>query len=349
MTRRITYRDAGVNIEAADAALRKVRDAVASTHRPEVLGHIGGYGGLFRLPSGYTNPVLVAASDGVGTKVLVAAAADMHSTVGVDLVAMTVNDLIVQGAEPLFFLDYVAMGRLEERVLEELIVGMAEGCRQAGCALLGGETAEMPGLYEPGHYDLAGTAVGIVEESQLISGESVREGNVILGLPSTGLHSNGFSLVRRVLLHEDMPSALESTDELGYPLAEELLKPTAIYVKAVQALIEATTVNGLVHITGGGFMENIPRVIPDKCKAIIQTNSWSRPKIFDLIQERAGLDKVEMYRTFNMGLGMLAIMPEDSFAEAQKALSEGGIAAPVVGMIEARRASEPAVILLEQA
>jgi phosphoribosylformylglycinamidine cyclo-ligase len=196
---------------------------------------------------------------------------------------------------------------------------------------------------------LAGTAVGIVEESQLISGESVREGNVILGLPSTGLHSNGFSLVRRVLLHEDMPSALESTDELGYPLAEELLKPTAIYVKAVQALIEATTVNGLVHITGGGFMENIPRVIPDKCKAIIQTNSWSRPKIFDLIQERAGLDKVEMYRTFNMGLGMLVILPEDSFPEAQKALSEGGIAAPVVGMIEARRASEPAVILLEQA
>lgn len=348
MTRRVTYRDAGVNIEAADAALRKVRDAVASTYRPEVLGHIGGYGGLFRIPSGYTNPILVATSDGVGTKVLVAAAAGVHSTVGVDLVAMTVNDLIVQGAEPLFFLDYIAMGHLEQRVVEELIEGMAEGCRQAGCALLGGETAEMPGLYEPGHYDLAGTAVGIVEESRLISGESVREGHVMLGLPSTGLHSNGFSLVRRVLLSGDMSGALESNVELGYPLVQELLKPTAIYVRAVQALIEAATVSGLIHITGGGFIENIPRIVPDKYKAVIQTDSWSRPQIYDLIQERAGLDKVEMYRTFNMGLGMLAILPEESVAAGQKALSEGGTSAPVVGVIKARRTGEPAVILSEQ-
>lgn len=345
MTRRVTYRDAGVDIDAAEAALKRVREAVVSTHRPEVLGPPGGFGGLFRLPEGYQEPVLVASSDGVGTKVLLAAAAGAHETVGVDLVAMTVNDLIVQGAEPLFFLDYVAMGRLEAGVLEGLIQGMVEGCRQAGCSLLGGETAEMPGLYEPGHYDLAGTAVGIVEESRIITGEAVSPGDVVLGLPSTGLHSNGFSLVRKVLLGDDPKAALESTSELGYPLGEELLRPTAIYVRPVRALIGAVPVRGLVHVTGGGFMENIPRVVPASLKTVIRTDGWERAPVFELIRQRAGLEEAEMYRTFNMGLGMLAFVPEGSAAEAREILSKEGVAAAVVGAVEARKKGEPAVVL----
>jgi phosphoribosylformylglycinamidine cyclo-ligase len=345
VTRRVTYRDAGVDIGAADAALRKAQKAIASTHRSEVMGRAGGFGGLFRLPEGYKEPVLVASSDGVGTKVLVAAAAGSHKPVGVDLVAMTVNDLIVQGAEPLFFLDYIAMGKLDPEVIEELIEGMAEGCRQSGCALLGGETAEMPGLYEPSHYDLAGTAVGIVERSLLITGESISEGDVILGLPSSGLHSNGFSLVRKVLLSGDPMAALESASELGYPLRDELMKPTAIYVQPVRALIEAVAVRGLVHITGGGFPENIPRVLPESYKASIHTGSWERPSVFDLIQERAGLDKEEMYRTFNMGIGMLAFIPEDSMEAAGNILAKEGLAAQVIGVVEARKIGEQAVNL----
>lgn len=341
----MTYRDTGVDIEAAGSALRKVKEVIASTHRPEVVGRVGGFGGLFRLPEGYEEPLLVAAADGVGTKVLLAAAAGSHASVGVDLVAMSVNDLIVQGAEPLFFLDYLAMGRLDEGIVEELIGGIAEGCREAGCALLGGETAEMPGLYEPGHYDLAGTAVGIVEAGRLITGESIEEGDVILGLPSTGLHSNGFSLVRKVLLGGDISQALESKKELGYPLGEELLKPTAIYVRPVLSLIKATAVRGLVHVTGGGFIENIPRTVPDKLKAVIQEASWERPSVFGLISERAGLDKAEMYKTFNMGLGMLAVVEEGSVREAQEALSKEGVAATVVGRVEARRQGEPHVVI----
>lgn len=341
----MTYRDAGVDIEAAEAALRKVKEVISSTHRPEVVGQVGGFGGLFRLPEGYEEPLLVAATDGVGTKVLLAAQAGRHDSVGIDLVAMNVNDLIVQGAEPLFFLDYLAMGRLDEKIVEELIGGVAEGCRQAGCALLGGETAEMPGLYEPGHYDLAGTAVGIVEASRLITGESIEEGDVILGLPSTGLHSNGFSLVRKVLLGEDIPEALESTEELGSPLGEELLKATAIYVRPVLSLIKTVAVRGLVHVTGGGFLENIPRIVPDKLKAVIQESSWERPPVFDLISERAGLGKAEMYRTFNMGLGMLVVVAEGSVGGAKEALSKEGVSAPVVGRVEARRSGEPHVVI----
>jgi phosphoribosylformylglycinamidine cyclo-ligase len=346
--RQWTYKKAGVDREAARAALDSTREAIESTFRPEVVGSLGGFGGFFHLPEKYEKPLLVASTDGVGTKVLVAAEAGRYRDIGVDLVAMNVNDILVHGAEPLVFLDYIAVGKLDPRVVEEIIKGVVEGCRQAGCSLIGGETAEMPDLYRPGHLDLAGTAIGVVERDKLITGETILEGYIILGLPSSGLHSNGFSLVRRVLLSENASRALSSTKELGYPLGEELLKPTAIYVRPVRALLESVQVHGLVHITGGGIVENVPRVLPDRCKAVIYKACWSWPSIFRLIQEKGKLEESEMFRTFNMGLGMLVIVPEESVSEAQMVLKRKGMEARVIGRIEARKEGEPSVVLAEE-
>ena len=297
------YKKAGVDIDAGEAVVEGIREAVRSTRRPEVLGGIGGFGGLFALGR-YEDPVLVSGTDGVGTKLLVAQRLGRHETIGVDLVAMCVNDIAVVGAEPLFFLDYFATGKLAPEVAVEVVRGIAEGCRQAGCALIGGETAEMPGMYGPGHYDLAGFSVGVVERSRLLDGSSISAGDVLVGLPSSGLHSNGFSLVRSIVDELDW----EAEHGLGAPLGEVLLTPTRIYVKEVLA---NTAAKGFVHVTGGGFYENLPRVLPPGLGCVVDKGSWEIPPIFGLLAEHGGLTERDLYRTFNMGIGMVAVMPPD--------------------------------------
>ena len=300
------YRAAGVDIAAGNEVVSRIKGAVASTHRPEVLSGIGGFGGLFSM-AGYRDPVMVSGADGVGTKLLVANRMDHHRSVGIDLVAMSVNEIIVSGAEPLFFLDYFATGKLSPDVAVEVVEGIAEGCRQAGCALLGGETAEMPGMYAPGHYDLAGFAVGVVERDALLTGEKISEGDLLVGLASSGLHSNGFSLVRRLV--DDLDWSEEHG--LGAPLGEVLLTPTRIYVKEV--LAARGSIKGLVHVTGGGFIENIPRVLPEGLGVEIDRGSWEIPPIFKLMERLGGLSEDELYTTFNMGIGLIAVVsPEDA-------------------------------------
>ena len=306
------YKDAGVDIDAGDAVVDGIRGAVASTRRPEVMGGLGGFGGLFAMPSGYRDPVLVSGTDGVGTKLLVAQALGRHTTIGVDLVAMCVNDIAVLGAEPLFFLDYFATGRLSPEVAVEVVAGIADGCRQAGCALVGGETAEMPGMYGPGHYDLAGFCVGVVERDQILDGSRIREGDALIGLPSSGVHSNGYSLVRKLVADLDW-----SEDHgLGAPLADVLLRPTRIYVRDLARLRADADVRGLVHITGGGFPGNIPRVMPAGLGARLDAGSWPELPIFRLLRERGGLSDADMHRTFNNGLGMIAVVPASEAAAA---------------------------------
>ncbi|MCL4499742.1 MAG: phosphoribosylformylglycinamidine cyclo-ligase [Chloroflexi bacterium] len=310
MTEEATYRQAGVDIEAGDRAVELMKKAVASTKRPEVIGGIGGFGGLFSLPSGYSEPVLVGATDGVGTKLKIAQALDKHDTVGVDLVAMCANDVLVQGAEPLFFLDYLATGKLEPEKAAEVVAGVAEGCRLAGCALLGGETAEMPGCYSPGEYDLAGFAVGIVEKSKLLDGSSLVTGDVLIGIASSGLHSNGYSLVRYLI--EKSGASLED-DFGGLSLGEELIKPTKIYVKALLPLVRRGLVKGMAHITGGGITNNLPRILPEGISASIKLGSWKVPPIFHYVRETGNISCDEMRSTFNMGIGMiLAVAAEDA-------------------------------------
>ena len=309
------YKDAGVDIDAGEAVVDGIREAVASTRRPEVLGGLGGFGGLFALAR-YRQPVLVSGTDGVGTKLLVAQRVGQHSSIGVDLVAMCVNDIAVSGAEPLFFLDYFATGKLEPEVTVEVVRGIAEGCRQAGCALVGGETAEMPGMYGPGHYDLAGFSVGVVERDEMLTGADIQAGDLLLGLASSGLHSNGYSLVRRIV--DDLDWDLEHG--LGAPLAEVLLTPTRIYVREMLAL--RARVKGWVHITGGGFYENIPRILPSGLGASVRRGSWPVPPIFELLARQGGLAERDLYRTFNMGLGMVAVA---SPGNAQAVLDAGAV------------------------
>ena len=310
------YREAGVDIAAADALVDKIKPLAASTHRPGVLGGLGGFGGLFAL-QGYDDPVLVSGTDGVGTKLLVAQVLGRHDTIGIDLVAMCVNDIVVSGAEPLFFLDYFATGKLAPAEAEQVVAGIAEGCRQAGCALLGGETAEMPGMYAPGHYDLAGFAVGAVERHEILDGSSVAPGWVLIGLPSDGLHSNGFSLVRKLLIEPgDLPFD-EDPSGLGCTLAEELLRPTRIYVRAVRDLAARFPIGAMAHITGGGLPGNLPRVLPEGCGARVTRGSWPLPPIFSLLVERGGLTENDLITTFNAGIGMvLAVPPEVADAVA---------------------------------
>ncbi|MDI3280837.1 MAG: phosphoribosylformylglycinamidine cyclo-ligase [Bacillota bacterium] len=338
-----SYRRAGVDLEAGYEVVRRVRRLAASTFRPGVLGEIGGFGGLFALDTGrWRKPVLVAGADGVGTKLKLASCLGRHNTVGIDLVAMCVNDVAVLGAEPLFFLDYFATGRLDPEVAEEVLSGIAEGCRQAGCALLGGETAEMPGFYGEGEYDLAGFAVGVVEEDQLWHPAAVRPGDQLLGVASSGLHSNGFSLVRRILAERNLP--LDGTPPgLERPLGEELLTPTRIYVRALLSLRGRVRVKAAAHITGGGFYENIPRALGPGCRAFIRKGSWPVPPIFPFLAEQGGLSEEDLFGTFNLGLGLVLVLPPEEVEKALALLAEAGERAYLVGQVAE---GEPGVELL---
>ncbi|KFZ40159.1 MULTISPECIES: phosphoribosylformylglycinamidine cyclo-ligase [Thermoactinomyces] len=326
------YKAAGVDIQAGNETVKRIKKHVQRTMRPEVLGNIGGFGGLFALKP-YEEPVLVSATDGVGTKLLIAMMMDKHDTVGVDCVAMCVNDIIVQGAEPLFFLDYLATGRLLPEQAEQVIKGIADGCEQAGCALIGGETAEMPGMYSSGEYDIAGFAVGVAEKKDLLPRKDIQEGDVLIGLASSGLHSNGFSLVRKVLLQDRKHSLHEEIPALGQTLGEELLTPTRIYVKTIWTLLREFTIKGMAHITGGGFVENIPRVLPEGACALIDRSSWEIPPIFSLIQKEGAIGIEEMYQTFNMGIGMVLIVPEEEAKAVLQAAGQLGEKAWVIGNI----------------
>lgn len=328
----LSYRDAGVDIDAGSRLVERIAPAVARTRRSEVMNGLGGFGGLFRFPrEAYRNPVLVATTDGVGTKLKLAVQAGRNADVGIDLVAMCVNDLVVQGAEPLFFLDYFASGRLDVGVAAEVVGGIARGCEIAGCALIGGETAEMPGVYQDGDYDLAGFSVGVVEADSLIDGSRVEPGDALIGIASSGPHSNGFSLIRKVLEQSGTPL----TQHLGdVPLADALLAPTRIYVQALQLLSGAADVRALAHITGGGLPENLPRVLPDQTVAAIEPGSWPVPPVFDWLARTGNIAWPEMYRTFNCGVGMVACVPADQAEEAIDALAAGGETAWRIGTVE---------------
>jgi len=339
-----TYRQAGVDIDAGDEFVRRITPIVRSTFRPEVLTDLGGFGGLFRFQaSKYTDPVLVSGTDGVGTKLKVAFLMNRHDTVGIDLVAMCVNDVAVSGAEPLFFLDYFATGKLAVATAEAVVRGIAEGCRQAGCALIGGETAEMPSFYPEGEYDLAGFAVGVVDRPKLIDGSTIHPGDVLIGLASTGLHSNGYSLARRVLL-EDAGYAIDSRlPELERPLGEVLLTPTRIYAKQILALAAEHPIKGIAHITGGGLTENLPRVFPKGCRAKIQRGAWPVPPIFAVLQAAGHVETEEMYRVFNMGIGLVLITAPENVKKVIARAKELGDEAYQIGEMTAGSADEPGV------
>jgi len=330
----LTYADAGVSIDAGNALVKAIGPLARSTSRPGAEVELGGFGGLFDLKAaGYRDPLLVAANDGVGTKLKLAIALDRHVGVGIDLVAMCANDLVVQGAEPLFFLDYFATGKLEPEVAEAVVASIADGCRQAGCALIGGETAEMPGMYAAGDYDLAGFCVGAVERGEVLEGSRVAPGDLIVGIASSGVHSNGFSLVRRIIDDRDWDLAAEAPFLPGVSLGEALLEPTRIYVKPLLPLVRDGLIHGLAHITGGGLVENIPRVLPNGARAEIAAASWEFPPLFALLQEGGAIDAREMARTFNCGIGMVAIVAADRANEVVGRLKDGGENASIVGKI----------------
>ncbi len=338
------YKSAGVDIEAGERIVADIREMVKKTHRREVLTGIGGFAGLFQPDvSRYREPVLVAATDGVGTKLKIAFAMGKHDTIGIDAVAMCVNDLVVQGAEPLFFLDYLATGRLDSQVVKEIISGVVEGCRQAGCALLGGETAEMPGFYPQGEYDLAGFSVGIVEKNRIISGEKVKPGDKLLGLVSSGLHSNGFSLVRKVLLEHAGLQLEDHVPELGCTLGEELLRPTRIYVPYVLSLLETFELKGIAHITGGGITNNLPRILPRGTRAVMAKKSWEISPIFGLVQRAGRIAEEEMLRTFNMGIGLILVVSQGDLGAVQEQLRGLKMEAHEVGRVESADVDSPHV------
>lgn len=329
------YKQAGVDIEAGYEAVTRMKKHVAKTVRPGVMGGLGGFGGLFDLSSmNVKNPVLVSGTDGVGTKLMLAFMLDKHDTIGMDAVAMCVNDVVVQGAEPLFFLDYIACGKANPEKLEQIVKGIASGCEQAGCGLVGGETAEMPGMYDEQEYDLAGFTVGVVEKERLITGEKIRPGNVLIGLSSSGIHSNGYSLVRKIVF-ENSNLALDKTYE-GFTksLGEELLTPTRIYVKPILEVLKKYEVNGMAHITGGGFIENIPRMLPEGLQAEVDYGSWPIPPIFDLLQQAGNLDKKEMFNIFNMGVGMALAVDEEIVSDTIHILEEHGEKAYIIGRVK---------------
>lgn len=338
----LSYRDAGVNIDAGNELVERIKGVAKRTRRPEILGGLGGFGALCELPSGYREPVLVAGTDGVGTKLRLAMTMGKHDTIGIDLVAMCVNDLIVAGAEPLFFLDYYATGALSIDTAVQVVEGIGTGCELAGCALAGGETAEMPGMYEGEDYDLAGFCVGVVEKSAIIDGSEVSAGDCLIGLASSGPHSNGYSLIRKILEVTGADLALPLGDS---SLGEALLTPTRIYVKPLLALFQQIPVKALSHITGGGLLENLPRVLPEHTEALIDLASWQRPPVFDWLQQQGNIDRDEMHRTFNCGVGMVICVAEEHAATALAELGAAGEAAWRIGSIRAGAASEPAVIL----
>ena len=330
----LSYRDAGVDIDAGNNLIEHIKPLAAATKRPGVMAGLGGFGALFELPlDRYKEPVLVSGTDGVGTKLKLAMDLKKHNTIGIDLVAMCVNDLIVQGAEPLFFLDYYATGKLDVAEATDVVAGIAEGCKQSNAALIGGETAEMPGMYQAGDYDLAGFCVGVVEKSKIIDGTKVKQGDVLLGLPSSGPHSNGYSLIRKVI-EVSGADLNESFD--GATLGERLLEPTTIYIKPLLALLEEVDVHAMSHITGGGLLENIPRVMPDDACAVINKENWTRPAVFDWLQEKGNIEDSEMYRTFNNGLGMVLIVDESVADKALEVLKKNQIQAVRIGHIETK-------------
>ncbi|MGB7999955.1 MAG: phosphoribosylformylglycinamidine cyclo-ligase [Anaerobacillus sp.] len=328
------YRQAGVNIEAGYEAVDRIKPHVKNTMRKGVMGGLGGFGGMFDLSElDYEKPVLVSGTDGVGTKLMLAIQMDQHDTIGIDCVAMCVNDVVAQGAEPLYFLDYIATGKLAPERIEQIVKGVAEGCSQAGCALIGGETAEMPDMYKENDYDLAGFTVGAVEKDNLITTENVKEGDVLIGLASNGIHSNGFSLVRKVLLKDNNLDLASTYDELGTTLGEALLAPTRIYVKPILNVLKSNEVHGIAHITGGGFEENIPRMLPEGLAAQIDYGSWPVPPIFDFIEEKGELARKEMFTTFNMGIGMVLAVPEEAAVNVIKNLEQDGERAFMIGRV----------------
>ncbi|WDP89044.1 MAG: phosphoribosylformylglycinamidine cyclo-ligase [Desulfobacter sp.] len=337
----LTYADSGVDIDKANQLVDRIKDIAKSTPRSGVMGEIGGFGGLFSLNlSNISNPVLVSSTDGVGTKLKIAFQMDKHDTIGIDLVAMCVNDIIVQGAKPLFFLDYLAVGALDNSVAEQIIKGIADGCTQAGCALIGGETAEMPGMYQEGEYDLSGFSVGIVDNDKIIDGSYIRPGHKLIGIASSGIHSNGFSLVRKIFFDKCKYDVNTVIPDLGIPLGEELLKPTFIYVNTILSLLRDLPVHGLVHITGGGIDENIIRVIPDACKAVVHKDSWEVPQIFNILQREGNVPEADMRRTFNNGIGMVVVVPDSSAQEVMDRLAAIGDKAYVIGEIQERKNNE---------
>ncbi|WP_373501556.1 phosphoribosylformylglycinamidine cyclo-ligase [Desulfococcus sp.] len=344
MTNPLTYADAGVDIDKANRLVEKIKDIARRTPRHGVMGEIGGFGGLFSLNvDGYEKPVLVSSTDGVGTKLKIAFLTNVHDTIGIDLVAMCVNDIAVQGAKPLFFLDYVSMGELDEGVVPEIIKGIGEGCRIANCALIGGETAEMPGLYKPGEYDLAGFSVGLVDNSKIIDGTEIRMGDVLIGIASSGLHSNGYSLVRKICFDILKLTVDIHIPELGRTLGEALMTPTRIYSETVQMLMRDLPIRGLAHITGGGITENIVRIIPQACSVMIRRESWERPAIFHFLQAGGKVSEAEMLRTFNNGIGMIAVVPEERAGDVMERLRALGESAWAIGEIIGRKGAGPRV------
>jgi len=339
----LSYRDAGVDIDAGNALIEAIKPYARRTLRPEVLAGIGGFGALVEISKKYREPVLVAGTDGVGTKLKLAFQLKRHDTVGIDLVAMSVNDVLVQGAEPLFFLDYFACGKLDVATATDVIKGVARGCELAGCALIGGETAEMPSMYPAGEYDLAGFAVGVVEKSAIIDGKAIAAGDAVLGLASSGAHSNGYSLIRAII--EQVQPDLQA-DFHGRPLAEVLLEPTRIYVKPLLALMQQLKVKGLAHITGGGLVENIPRALPGGVTAVLQQSAWPMPPLFKWLQRHGGVADAEMHRVFNCGIGMTLIVAEADAAAALRMLTEAGERAYRIGRIEARSPGQAQTIVI---
>ena len=334
MEEKMTYADAGVDIDAGNYSVQLIKDSVKATYRPEVLGDLGGFGGLFALNSGkYKEPVLVSGTDGVGTKLKLAFLLDKHDTIGQDAVAMCVNDILVQGAEPLFFLDYLAVGKLDPEQVAAVVKGVADACKESGCALIGGETAELNGFYPVGEYDIAGFAVGAVEKSKIITSERVKAGDVLLGLPSSGVHSNGYSLVRKIVFEKKGFKGDEVIPELGKSIGEELLTPTRLYPKTCLPLIEKFDIHGMVHVTGGGYYENIPRALPDNMGAEINVDAWEVPAIFKLLKEWGNVDWHEMYRTFNMGIGMIIIVSADEAEKVKSFLAEKGETCYTIGTV----------------
>ncbi|WP_253443618.1 phosphoribosylformylglycinamidine cyclo-ligase [Halomonas sp. Y3] len=340
----LSYKDAGVDIDAGNALVDRIKGVAKRTTRPEVMGGLGGFGALCQLPSGYREPVLVSGTDGVGTKLRLAMDLGRHDTIGIDLVAMCVNDLIVAGAEPLLFLDYYATGKLDVDIAADVVSGIGEGCEQAGCALVGGETAEMPGMYEGSDYDLAGFCVGVVEKSEILDGSKVAEGDVLLGIASSGPHSNGYSLIRKIL---EVSGASLDADIGGMALGDALMAPTRIYVKPLLSLIRESgvPVHALSHITGGGLTENLPRVLPDSLAAKVDVTSWARPAVFDWLQEQGNVAEEEMYRVLNCGIGMVVVVPAEKADQARAHLQALGETVYRLGEIVARSGEEAQVRL----
>jgi len=335
MAKGFSYRDAGVDIDAGDALVEAIKPFAKRTLRPEVIAGIGGFGALCELPKKYKHPVLVSGTDGVGTKLKLAFALGRHDTIGIDLVAMSVNDVLAQGAEPLFFLDYFACGKLDVKVAERVIKGIAAGCEQAGCALIGGETAEMPGMYPEGEYDLAGFCVGAVEKERIVDGHSIQPGDAVLGLASSGAHSNGYSLIRRVI----------GEDKLSSDLTDSLMEPTRIYAKPVLKMLATVPVHGLAHITGGGLVGNVPRILPRGTRAVIRKAAWLRPDIFTWLQQTGNVAEDEMWRVFNCGIGMVVVLPREKVQVARMLLERAGELVYEIGGIEQAPGEPEAVIV----